>query len=160
VSKSRVTPNLRSYSAATASRSLGMPLLVEYRWLRGFCTASISLSTAISGEGRSGLPKARSTTSSPARRSDIFSASICANAYGGRAPIRLNSTKEKDSREPVSYPQHYDSQSTQGMAAETIRRVPLGLLATAQAHHRTRACSLDAAHERGTTLNGASGVEH
>ncbi len=39
----------------------------------------------------SGLPNARSMTSSPARRSCIFNASICANAYGGRALIRRNS---------------------------------------------------------------------
>src|SRR5262245_47632586 len=39
----------------------------------------------------SGLPKARSTTSSFARRSCTFRASICANAYGGSALIRRNS---------------------------------------------------------------------
>ena len=93
VSKSSVTPNLRSYRSATANRSFGMPLLVEYRWLRGLRTASISFSTAISGDGMSGLPNARSMTSSPARRSCIFNASIWANAYGGSALIRRNSTK-------------------------------------------------------------------
>ena len=61
-----------------AWRSLGMPLLAEYRWLRGLCTASASFSTATSGEGRSGLPNPRSMTSRPARRASSFSASICA----------------------------------------------------------------------------------
>ena len=40
----------------------------------------------------SGLPNARSITSSPARRNSIFSASIWANAYGGNALMRRNST--------------------------------------------------------------------
>ena len=56
------------YRSVTASRSFGMPLLVEYRWLRGLRTASTSFSTATSGDGMSGLPNARSMTSSPARR--------------------------------------------------------------------------------------------
>ena len=46
-----------------------------------------------SGDGMSGLPNARSITSSPARRNCIFSASICANAYGGSALMRRNSTR-------------------------------------------------------------------
>src|SRR5207244_6844791 len=78
-----------------AIRSFGMPLLVEYRWLRGLCTASASFSTATSGEGMSGLPNARSITSSPDRRSSVFSASTCANAYGGSALIRRNSITER-----------------------------------------------------------------
>src|SRR5712691_7613340 len=39
----------------------------------------------------SGLPKPRSTTSSPARRSSSFSRSISAKAYGGRLEIRRSS---------------------------------------------------------------------
>ena len=71
-----------------------MPRLVEYRWFRGLRTASTSFSTATGGDGMSGLPNARSMTSSPARRSCIFNASICANAYGGKALIRRNSIDE------------------------------------------------------------------
>src|SRR5438105_36752 len=40
----------------------------------------------------SGLPKPRSITSSPARRSSSFSRSISAKAYGGRREIRRSST--------------------------------------------------------------------
>ena len=61
-----------------ASRSFGMPRLAEYRWLREFLAASASLSTAISGEGMSGLPNPRSMTSSPARRAASFRASMAA----------------------------------------------------------------------------------
>jgi hypothetical protein len=46
--------------------------------LRGFAAASASFSTATCGEGRSGLPKPRSTTSSPARRSSSVSFEIAA----------------------------------------------------------------------------------
>ncbi len=59
-----------------ARRSFGMPRLAEYRWLRGLRTASASLSTAMSGDGTSGLPNPRSTTSTPARRASIFKASM------------------------------------------------------------------------------------
>ncbi|CPU65755.1 Uncharacterised protein [Mycobacteroides abscessus] len=76
VSGSRLTPNRRWYSPATASRSLGMPRDAEYRWLRAFCAASASLSTATCGLGRSGLPNPRSTTSRPARRASILSPSM------------------------------------------------------------------------------------
>src|SRR4051812_19710773 len=68
-----------------------MPRDDEYRWLRGRRAASTSFSTTASLDGMSGLPKPRSITSSPARRSSIFSASIWANAYGGRLPMRRNS---------------------------------------------------------------------
>src|SRR5215831_8600989 len=68
-----------------------MPRLAEYRWLRGFCTASASFSTAMSGDGRSGFPNPRSTTSSPARRASIFSESITPKTYGGRPLMRRNS---------------------------------------------------------------------
>src|SRR5436190_7715812 len=43
----------------------------------------------------SGLPNARSITSSPDRRSSIFSASTWANAYGGSALMRRNSITER-----------------------------------------------------------------
>src|SRR5262245_43719693 len=39
----------------------------------------------------SGLPKPRSMTSSPARRSSCFSRSTVATAYGGSESLRLNS---------------------------------------------------------------------
>ena len=61
-----------------ASRSFGMPRLAEYRWLRPTCAASHSLSTAISGDGMSGLPKPRSMMSSPARRAASFRESMAA----------------------------------------------------------------------------------
>src|SRR3954454_10020086 len=51
----------------------------------------MSFATAVSGDGRSGLPNPRSMTSTPARRNSIFNASIVANAYGGSALIRRNS---------------------------------------------------------------------
>ena len=47
-----------------------------------------------SGEGRSGLPKPRSITSSPARRSSSFSSLIAAKTYGGRLPTRRSSIRE------------------------------------------------------------------
>src|SRR5437762_9113790 len=75
-----------------------MPRLAEYRWLRGFCTASASFSTAMSGDGMSGLPKPRSTTSSPARRASIFNASITPNTYGGSELILRNSTGSRYQR--------------------------------------------------------------
>ena len=65
---------LAAYRSVTAPRSLGSPLLVEYRWLLGFSTASRSFSTATSGDGMSGLPNPRSTTSSPARRASLLRA--------------------------------------------------------------------------------------
>ena len=46
---------------------------------------------AISGEGRSGLPKPRSTTSRPARRASRLSPSMIVKTYGGRPGIRRNS---------------------------------------------------------------------
>src|SRR5690349_23159255 len=48
----------------------------------------------------SGLPKPRSMTSCPARRSSVFSASTAANAYGGTAPIRRNSRLDGIVRHP------------------------------------------------------------
>src|SRR5512133_2280669 len=39
----------------------------------------------------SGLPKPRSTTSRPSRRSRRFSSSTVAKTYGGRSPTRRNS---------------------------------------------------------------------
>src|SRR6187431_2974585 len=68
-----------------------MPRLAEYRWLRGFCTASASFSTAMSGDGMSGLPNPRSTTSAPARRASIFSPLMMEKTYGGRFSMRRNS---------------------------------------------------------------------
>ena len=56
--------------------------------------ASRSFSTAISGGGTSGLPKPRSITSSPARRSSSFSRSTSAKAYGGSASMRRNSVTQ------------------------------------------------------------------
>ena len=90
-SGSSCTPQLRSYSAAAASRSFGRPRLTEYRWLRAMCAASVSLSTAICGEGMSGLPKPRSITSTPARRASIFRLLMIVNTYGGRLVMRRNS---------------------------------------------------------------------
>src|SRR4029078_5867042 len=76
-------------------RSFGMPLLVEYRWLRGLRTDSASFSTAIVGDGMSGVPNGRSLPPRPPRRNSIFNASICANAYGGSALMRRNSITDK-----------------------------------------------------------------
>src|SRR5436305_13147425 len=83
VSGSSSTPNRRWYNADAAARSLGMPRLAEYRWLRELRAASASFSTATSGDGMSGLPKPRSITSSPARRAAIFSPSMMVKTYGG-----------------------------------------------------------------------------
>src|SRR5947209_14096889 len=91
VSGSSSTPNLRSYRDATAARSLGMPRLDEYRWFRGLRAASASFSTAMSGDGMSGLPNPRSITSSPARRAAILRPSMMVKTYGGRALMRRNS---------------------------------------------------------------------
>src|SRR6266498_1026074 len=55
------------------------------------CAASASLSTAICGEGMSGLPKPRSITSTPARRASTFRLLMMAKTYGGRFEIRRNS---------------------------------------------------------------------
>src|SRR4029079_15660343 len=74
-----------------AWRSLGIPRLAEYRWLRELWAASASFSTAISGEGMSGLPKPRSMTSSPARPPAALSPSMIGKTYGGSALIRRNS---------------------------------------------------------------------
>src|SRR6185436_11851740 len=60
-------------------------------WLRGMYAASTSLSTTTGGDGRSGLPKPRSITSSPARRSSRLSSSTAAKTYGGRSGMRRNS---------------------------------------------------------------------
>ena len=78
VSGSMSTPNLRRYRSEMAKRSFGMPRLAEYRWLRPLRAASASFSTAISGEGMSGLPKPRSMMSSPARRAASFRVSMAA----------------------------------------------------------------------------------
>src|SRR4029450_4746809 len=50
------TPKRRWYRSASARRSLGMPRLAEYRWLRVLWAAPHSLSTATAGDGRSGGP--------------------------------------------------------------------------------------------------------
>src|SRR3989442_4370681 len=81
-----------------------MPRLAEYRWLRGLRTASQSFSTAIVGDGMSGLPKPRSMTSSPARRASIFSASIVAKTYGGRALKRRNPTEHDRNKRALHTP--------------------------------------------------------
>src|SRR5581483_9471225 len=91
VSGSSCTSNLRRYRSVIASRSFGRPRVAEYRWLRGLRAASASLSTAMPGDGTSGLPNPRSMTSSPARRASIFSESMMPKTYGGRALIRRNS---------------------------------------------------------------------
>src|SRR3954468_16905406 len=90
-SGSSYTPQFRSYRATAASRSLGRPRLTEYRWLRAICAASVSLSTAICGDGMSGLPKPKSTTSTPARRASIFKLLMIVKTYGGRLVMRRNS---------------------------------------------------------------------
>src|SRR4051812_1766767 len=90
-SGSRATPKRRMYRSATASRSFGMPRLDEYRWFRALWAASLSFSTATSGDGRSGLPNPRSTTSTPARRASTFNPSMMVKTYGGRFVIRRNS---------------------------------------------------------------------
>src|SRR6266542_3988407 len=56
------------------------------------CAASDSFSTAICGEGMSGLPNPRSMTSAPARRASIFKLLMIVNTYGGRLLMRRNST--------------------------------------------------------------------
>ena len=61
----------------------------------GFAAASVSLSTATGGDARSGLPKPRSITSSPARRSSSFSWSVTAKTYGGSDGTRRNSIAPK-----------------------------------------------------------------
>src|SRR5262245_4096702 len=68
-----------------------MPLLAEYRWLRGFRAASASFSTAMSGDGMSGLPNPRSITSTPARREASLSWSMIVKTYGGRSLMRRKS---------------------------------------------------------------------
>ena len=57
----------------------------------GSCAASASFSTAIWGDGMSGLPKPRSITSAPARRASIFRLLMIVNTYGGRFVMRRNS---------------------------------------------------------------------
>src|SRR4051794_14492655 len=91
VSGSSSTPKRRRYRSETAERSLGMPLLDEYRWFLGLGAASLSFSPARSGEGMSGLPKPRSMTSSPARRAATLSPSMMVKTYGGSELIRRNS---------------------------------------------------------------------
>jgi len=81
-----------------------MPRLAEYRWLRGFRTASQSLSTATGGDGMSGFPKPRSMTSWPARRASIFSASMVAKTYGGSALIRRNSIEQRPYQAAIGSP--------------------------------------------------------
>src|SRR4051794_30683530 len=49
----------------------------------------------------SGLPKPRSTTSRPSRRSRRFSSSTVAKTYGGRSPTRRNSIVARLQRRPV-----------------------------------------------------------
>src|SRR6476661_8624625 len=53
--------------------------------------ASPSFSTAMAGDGMSGLPKPRSTTSTPARRASIFRLLMIVNTYGGKLVMRRNS---------------------------------------------------------------------
>src|ERR1044072_5444808 len=91
VSGAMSTPDVRRYRSEMARRSLGMPRLAEYRWLRPFLAASASFSTAISGDGMSGLPNPRSMTYSPARRAASLRLSMAAKTEGGRALIRRNS---------------------------------------------------------------------
>src|SRR5689334_10027510 len=52
----------------------------------------MSFSTTACGDGISGLPKPRSTTSRPSRLRRRFSSSTVAKTYGGRSPTRRNST--------------------------------------------------------------------
>ena len=68
------------YAVLAGGGLASVPRLAEYRWFRGFAAASVSFSTAISGDGRSGFPKPRSITSSPERLRSSFSRSISANA--------------------------------------------------------------------------------
>src|SRR5688500_9798050 len=74
-----------------AWRSLGMPGLDEYRWLRELRAASHSFSTARSGEGMSGLPEPKSMMSSPACRAVIFKSLMIERAYGGSPLLRRKS---------------------------------------------------------------------
>ena len=57
------------------------------------CAASASFSTAIAGDGMSGLPKPRSITSTPARRASTFRLLMIVKTYGGRFEIRRNSMR-------------------------------------------------------------------
>ena len=59
--------------------------------------ASRSFSTAIAGDGMSGLPKPRSTTSRPSCRSSRFRSLICAKTYGGSDSTRRNVNRETSS---------------------------------------------------------------
>src|SRR3954452_8816701 len=68
-----------------------MPLDWEYRWFFSLCAASVSLSTAISGEGRSGLPKPKSMTSAPPRRASCLRPLMTPRTYGGMPLMRRNS---------------------------------------------------------------------
>src|SRR4051812_22771407 len=52
---------------------------------------SPSFSTAISGDGMSGLPNPRSMTSTPARRASIFRLLMIVNTYGGKLVMRRKS---------------------------------------------------------------------
>src|SRR5262245_55047177 len=74
-----------------------MPFEAEYRWLCAFAAASWSFATATSGDGRSGLPKPRSTTSSPARRSSSVRSRIVAKTYGGSESMRRRSISKRRS---------------------------------------------------------------
>ena len=68
-----------------------MPREAEYRWLRSLWAASASFSTAIAGEGRSGLPNPRSMMSAPSRRAATLRLSMIVKTYGGSEVMRRNS---------------------------------------------------------------------
>ena len=64
---------------------------------------SPSFSTAIDGEGMSGLPNPRSITSAPFRRASIFKLLMIVKTYGGRLVIRRNSmTDDATARGPAN----------------------------------------------------------
>src|SRR3954451_21428160 len=134
VSGSRSTPQFRRYRSDTARRSFGMPLLAEYRWFLETWAASHSLSTAISGEGMSGLPKPRSMMSSPARRASILSWSVMVNTYGGRPVMRRNSIAKRGYPLPLAAltPLSVHRMARGGQPFDRRRPVDAGR----RAHHR------------------------
>src|SRR6476469_8128565 len=83
--------------------------------------ASPSFSTAIAGEGMSGLPKPRSTTSTPARRASIFRLLMIVNTYGGRLVMRRNSMGANGTGGLASGPGHSQPRWRREAAARWLR---------------------------------------
>ena len=124
-----------------------MPRLAEYRWFRGFSTASASFFTATSGDGMSGFPKPRSTTSTPERRASIFSASMMPKTYGGRALIRRNSMTEHGTSRPCAISDRFANAKEE--RSPYRRRSPRGGASTDKGGRRSAAPTDVAVREAG-----------